>query len=39
MLNPDDVAKMMVIVTAAMVFFTSTFLIRIGIDIYADMMQ
>ena len=34
MLNPDDLAKIMVIVNAAMVFFAATFLIRIGIDFY-----
>ena len=34
MLNPDDVAKMMVIVNAAMIFFVSTFAIKIGIDFW-----
>ena len=34
MINPDDIAKIMVIVTAAGVFFGSTFLLKIGVDLW-----
>jgi len=33
-MNPDDWAKMQTIVNAAMVFFISTFVIKIGVDFW-----
>jgi hypothetical protein len=34
MINPDDWAKIQTIVNAAMVFFVSTFAIKIGVDLW-----
>jgi len=38
MLNPDDWAKIQVIVNAAMVFFVATFAIKIGIAFWLSAL-
>jgi hypothetical protein len=38
MINPDDLEKMMTIVNAAMVFFVSTFAIKIGVDFWLSAL-
>jgi len=39
MINPDDLQKIMAIVTAAGVFFTTMFLLRIGVELWPAISE